>query len=344
MAHNMIERSMDWFNRVGMVTRLACARFVTQDREEANPLSNIILTGILGMRLEREPSIAIDSTGKLITLPAGQTVGEVLDFLTGRGLPSKLVPQCGAELALQLAKPGYSDSFPPRGMAVPDIQFLSGINRAPLPEHCMAPVAQVPLWEMGLFYVAAVVGGPLIVVAGLKLLIEGVNSVNGFRSWLDQPPGLGSNFEATWQAERAQKAARAAAPIPPRDGPAQGPGYQWGRHPDVDEFGVATWLTVKSPGRDGQLAREGEADRVLRREADIAGLNASIPESRVREAVAKYDLGDRSPSVVRVATDYVDRKRMLASAGATRVTNNNTSVSVDQLDARQQTAFVVRPK
>lgn len=329
MAHNMVEGPRNWIKDLEMMARLACARFVTQDRGRANFFSSVVLSGILGPYLEREPGIVIDSTGKLITLPAEKTVGDVLEVLTGNGLPSRQVPQCGVELALQLAKPGYTtDLFPPSGVAVPDIQFLSALNRVPLPEHCIVPVEKISNWELVGLYAAAVVVGPLIVVAGIKLLIEGVNSVNGFRSWLDQPSGLGSNFEATLQAQEAQRAERAVAPKPPAYSP--GPGLRWGRA-DVDEFGKARWPIENSPDPESQRAREDEADRVLKRGAERAAWEAGILESKVKGAVAGDLLSYGSSHAI--ALEKHDRERLVNSAAAPRIT-------VNRVDARQQTVHL----
>ena len=321
-------------HELGMVVRLACAGLVTQDR--TNPVLGLVLNGILGPPLEPrlqggEPVIIVGN-GEL-TIAAGVTIGQVVAFLKESGLPEEKVVDCSVALALGIVTRQYNGHLP--NLPVPEIPFLSLVDGAPLPPECVLPgYLSYPLVEAGLFSLACIVGGPLVIVGGLMLMIKVNNAIQEARYRMNLSTGLGSHFAGGYSgSETARVADSALPPDSPSESP--GPGLAWGepREAIVGENGETVMRFPKVV--IDQAAVNRTEDGILEREAYRQRLHTKIAEDRVREAVAKYKTGDRGPGVLSTTIEDTYLQRVVANAGAPRSTSTKT-VRVVNNDQRTQ--------
>ncbi len=318
------------FHELDMAVRLACAGLVTQDR--TNPVLGLVLNGILGPPLEPrlqggEPVIIVGN-GEL-TIAAGVTIGQVVAFLKESGLPEEKVVDCSVALALGIVTRQYNGHLP--NLPVPEIPFLSLVDGAPLPPECVLPgYLSYPLVEAGLFSLACIVGGPLVIVGGLMLMIKVNNAIQEARYRMNLSTGLGSHFAGGYSgSETARVADSALPPDSPSESP--GPGLAWGepREAIVGENGetVMRFPKVVIDKAAVHRAEDGE----LEREAYRQRLRTGIAEDRVDEAVARYKTGDPDPEVRSAAIEAITVERLVRSAGASRSTKNVNVVNDNKI-------------
>ena len=241
---------------------------------------------------------------------------------------------CSVALALGIVTRQYNGHLP--NLPVPEIPFLSLVDGAPLPPECVLPgYLSYPLVEAGLFSLACIVGGPLVIAGGLMLMIKVNNAIQEARYRMNLPTGLGSHFAGGYfGSETAQVVDSALPPNSPSESP--GPGKEWGepRETIVGETGE-TVVRFSEVVIDQAAVHRAE-DEKLERAAYRQRLRTGIAEDRVDEAVARYKTGDPDPEVRSAAIEAITVERLVRSAGASRSTKNVNVVN----DNRRQSVNI----
>lgn len=134
------------------VARLVCAGLLTFGRREV--FGNLVGAGVLRPELQAVDSeIIINLSTGTATIPAGATVGAVVDEVVGSGvlLTQDELNKCTVAVALELAKRGYETRGLqlPTDVPIPGIKFFDSLLDVHLPKVCLPEVQDFPVPVVG---------------------------------------------------------------------------------------------------------------------------------------------------------------------------------------------------